>query len=145
MHARASIVISVAAAGLLASNPAAQAQQANDALASVLMRREIQRSPLSIARHEVVQVLTEIPAGVASGWHTHPGEEVGFILDGKVEMKVQGRPVTVLQAGDGFLIPPNTPHNARDLGPLTGRMLSTYIVPSDQPLSTFVPALEDPR
>jgi len=31
-----------------------------------------------------------------------------------------GRANVVLHAGDGFLIPPRTPHNARDLGPETG-------------------------
>ena len=34
---------------------------------------------------------------------------------------------------DGFLIPPRTPHNARDIGPEPGRMLSTYLVESGQP------------
>jgi hypothetical protein len=42
-----------------------------------------------------------------------------------------------LQAGDGFLIPPRTPHNARDIGPGTGHMLSTYIVEAGQPLASF--------
>ncbi|MGZ9112562.1 MAG: cupin domain-containing protein [Rhodoplanes sp.] len=123
---------------VIAVSASAQTPQAGDALAGTLMRREIQRAPLSIAQHEVVQVLTEIPAGVASGWHVHPGEEVGYILAGDVEMMVQGRAVVVLHAGDGFIIPPDTPHNARDLGPETGRMLSTYIVKSGQPLSTLV-------
>ena len=81
---------------------------------------------------------TEIPVGVESGWHVHPGEEVGFIVAGNVEMQVQGRPTAILHAGDGFLIPPRTPHNARDLGPETGRMLSTYIVEQGEPLATFV-------
>ena len=31
-------------------------------------------------------MLTEIPVGVESGWHTHPGEEIGYILAGTVEM-----------------------------------------------------------
>jgi mannose-6-phosphate isomerase-like protein (cupin superfamily) len=53
-------------------------------------------------------------------------------------MRVQGRGTIVLKPGDGFLIPPRTPHNARDLGPETGRMLSTYIVETGQPISTFV-------
>jgi len=53
-------------------------------------------------------------------------------------MMVQGRANVVLRAGDGFLIPPRTPHNARDLGPETGRMLSTYIVETGQPVATFV-------
>jgi mannose-6-phosphate isomerase-like protein (cupin superfamily) len=42
-----------------------------------------------------------------------------------------------VRAGEGFLIPPGTPHNARDLGPGTGRMLSTYIVEIGQPLATL--------
>jgi Uncharacterized conserved protein, contains double-stranded beta-helix domain len=40
---------------------------------------------------DIVQVLTEIPVGVESGWHTHPGEEVGYIVAGTVEMAIHGR------------------------------------------------------
>ena len=112
--------------------------QSRDDLASKLARREVQRSPSSIPGREIVQVETLIPAGVESGWHVHPGEEVGYIIAGQVEMMVQGRATVVLHAGDGFLIPPRTPHNARDLGPETGRMLSTYIVETGQPIATFV-------
>ena len=108
-----------------------------DGLAGRLKRTELQHSASSIAGREIVQVLTEIPAGVASGWHMHPGEEVGYILAGIVEMQIQGRPTLTLRAGDGFLMPPRTPHNATDLGPETGRMLSTYIVEVGQPLATF--------
>ena len=113
-------------------------ERSRDELAARLARREIQRGPSSIPGREIVQVVTEIPAGVESGWHVHPGEEVGYIVAGQVEMMVEGRANVVLHAGDGFLIPPRTPHNARDLGPETGRMLSTYIVETGQPLATFV-------
>jgi quercetin dioxygenase-like cupin family protein len=113
-----------------------------DELSARLMRREVQRAPLSIPDREVVQVLTEIPPGVASGWHVHPGEEVGYIAAGEVEMMVAGRQTVVLQAGDGFIISPRTPHNARDIGPESGRMLSTYIVETGQPLSVLVAAPE---
>jgi hypothetical protein len=43
-------------------------------------------------------------------------------------MMIRGQPTLTLHAGDGFLMPPGTPHNARDVGPGTGQMLSTYIV-----------------
>jgi quercetin dioxygenase-like cupin family protein len=125
------------AAGLI-SAPLQAAPGPRDDLAGKLTRRVIQRSPLSVSGREIVQVETEIPAGVESGWHVHPGEEVGYIIAGEVEMMVQGRANVVLHAGDGFLIPPGVPHNARDLGPETGRMLSTYIVEPGQPLATFV-------
>jgi quercetin dioxygenase-like cupin family protein len=108
-----------------------------DALAGTLKRTELQRHALSVPGREVVQVLTEIPPGVASGWHQHPGEEVGYILAGTVEMEILGRPTLTLHAGDAFLMPPRTPHNAFDVGSETGQMLSTYIVETDQPLATF--------
>ncbi len=108
-----------------------------DALAGRLHRTEVQRGPFSVAGREIVQVLTEIPVGVESGWHTHPGEEVGFIIAGTVQMMIEGKPTLTLHAGDGFLIPPRTPHNALDVGPGTGRMLSTYIVEAGLPLASF--------
>jgi quercetin dioxygenase-like cupin family protein len=132
------VTLPAKAAPAQAAAPAASSDRPGDELAGKLTRREVQRSPISIPGREVVQVETLIPAGVESGWHTHPGEEVGYIIAGRVEMKVRGRADVLLRAGDGFLIPPRTPHNARDLGPETGRMLSTYIVETGQPLSTFV-------
>ena len=110
------------------SVPSARGPESTDALTATLKRTEIQHRSSSIPGREIVQVRTEIPAGVASGWHTHPGEEVGYIVAGTVQMEIQGEPTLTLRPGDGFLIPPRTPHNALDLGPDTGVMLSTYIV-----------------
>ena len=110
----------------------------HDALAGSLKRTELQNKKSSIPGRDIVQVLTEIPAGVESGWHTHPGEEVGYILGGNVRMMIKDQPTLELNTGDPFLIPPGTPHNALDVGPEVGHMLSTYIVDPDQPLATFV-------
>ena len=82
-------------------------------------------------------MLTEIPAGGESGWHMHPGEEVGYMLVGTVELRIEGEPKITLHAGQGFLIPPRTPHNALDLGPDTGQILSTYIVEVGVPIAEF--------
>jgi len=119
------------------TDAATEVAPAADDLATTLRRTEVQRATSSIPGREIVQVLTEIPEGVESGWHVHPGEEVGYILEGTVEMSVEGSDPRTVRAGEGFLIPPRTTHNARDLGPGTGRMLSTYLVEIGQPLATF--------
>ncbi len=119
------------------SDPSAVSTRPADALAAGLQRTELQRHASSIPGREIVQVLTEIPSGVASGWHSHPGEEVGYILAGTVQMERLGQPTVILHAGDPFLMPPDTPHNATDIGSETGQMLSTYIVATDRPLATF--------
>ena len=131
-------VVALAGGAYMAPASGQAGKGTRDELAGKLARREVQRSPLSIPGREMVQVETLIPAGVESGWHIHPGEEVGYIVAGQVEMRVQGRSTVVLRPGEGFLIPPRTPHNARDLGPETGKMLSTYIVETGQPIATFV-------
>jgi quercetin dioxygenase-like cupin family protein len=122
----------------MSSDPIANTQSPTDALAGKLERTELQHKDSSIPGREIVQVLTEIPCGVESGWHIHPGEEVGYIVAGTVEMMIQGQPTLHLHAGDGFLMTPRLPHNALDVGPDTGKMLSTYIVEVGQPLATFV-------
>ena len=109
----------------------------HDGLADRLVRTEVQHSSSSIPGRDIVQVLTEIPSGVESGWHTHPGEEIGYILAGEVQMAVRGEITVTLSVGDGFLIPPGVPHNARDVGPDTGRMLSTYLVATGEPVATL--------
>ena len=120
----------------MGSDPATTLQ-ATDELAATLTRTEVQRGSSSVPGREIVQVLTEIPVGVESGWHTHPGEEVGYVLAGTVELQVEGLPTRTLHAGEGFLVPPRTPHDARDRGPGTGRILSTYVVEIGQPLATL--------
>lgn len=85
----------------------------DDALAGTLKRTELQHQPSSIPGREIVQVLTEIPVGVESGWHVHPGEEIGYILAGTVEMKVHGGPSLMLHAGDPFLIAGHAAQRAR--------------------------------
>lgn len=120
----------------MSSQPLAPA----DALAGTLHRTEIQREPFSVPGRLIVQVRTEIPACMSSGWHTHPGEEVGYIVQGNVQMEIRDRPTLQLHAGDGFCIPPGIPHNATDLGPDTGVMLSTYLVDPGQPLSSVASA-----
>jgi hypothetical protein len=138
----------VALAGVVAYMAPASGQAnkgSRDDLAGKLARREVQRSPLSITSREMVQVETLIPAGVESGWHVHPGEEVGYIIAGEVEMKVQGRRHRstaprgrIPDPARALLITRAT--SARKPGGCCRlmRMLSTYIVETGQPIATFV-------
>ena len=101
-------------------------------------RTELQRFPSSIPGWEIVQSLAEIPEGVASGRHSHPGgPEVGYIVRGDVAMEFDDRPTLTLRSGDPFMIPPGVIHNARNIGTVTTKMLSTYVVDEAQALTTL--------
>ncbi|MGY0004234.1 cupin domain-containing protein [Micromonospora sp. I033] len=100
-------------------------------------RTELQRHPASVPGRLIVQTLFEIPVGLASGRHKHPGEEVGFLLAGVVALEFDDRPTLTIHAGEPFLIPAGVVHNARNItNDVTTRMLSTYFVDEKQPLVT---------
>ena len=43
--------------------------------------------------------------------HNHPHQQITWIVSGDMEFNLDGEK-RLLQAGDGVLIPPNTPHSA---------------------------------
>jgi hypothetical protein len=94
-----------------------------DELAGRLTRTEVQRSRSSIPGRDFVQVLTDIPCGVESGWHTHPGEEVGYILTGTVTTRIHDQPTLPLHARDGHRT--DTVHLPRRPGPPPGHLHHT--------------------
>jgi quercetin dioxygenase-like cupin family protein len=119
-----------------ASDPAPPASSAGSAPTDGVTRTELQRAPSPAAGWQIVQTLVEIPEGMESGKHTHPGPEVGYIIQGDVAMEFEDRPTQMLHAGDPFLIPTDTVHNARNVGKLKTRMLSTYVIDETKPLVT---------
>ena len=54
-------------------------------------RTALQTQDLSAPNKVVVQAKAEFEPGVAAGRHTHPGEEMGYILEGQLELKRFGR------------------------------------------------------
>ena len=113
-------------------------ESTRSAAPATFKRTELQRFPSPIPGWEIVQSLAEIPEGVASGRHNHSGgPEVGYIVRGDVAMEFDNRPTLKLRTGDPFVIAPGVIHNARNIGTVTTKMLSTYVVDEAQPLVTL--------
>ena len=112
--------------------PAPTAQQTG------IKRTDLQRHDLGNTGREVIQVRVELAPGVAFGKHTHPGEEVIYMLEGSLEYEVEGRPPITLKAGDVLFIPARAVHAARNPGKTNGAELATYLVEKGKPLLTMV-------
>jgi quercetin dioxygenase-like cupin family protein len=102
-------------------------------------RTEVQRGDLSVAGREGVQAVAEIQPGAQSGKHTHPGEEIGYILEGTVVVEIDGMAPKTYKAGEAFIVPNARPHNARNTSSGVSKVLGTYIVEKGKPLATPVP------
>ena len=127
----------VAAAIIVASGlvlHVARAQQAG------IRRIDLQRNDLSVPGREVVQTIVELDPGVTSSRHTHPGEEIVYVLEG-APLRVRGGRKA---AGDArsratlLFIPAGTIHAAKNVGNRKGAELATYIVEKGKPLLTEV-------
>jgi quercetin dioxygenase-like cupin family protein len=122
----------VSVALMLAGFVSLRAQQ------SGFKRTVVQQGDLSAPGREVVQAIAELQPGGQSGRHTHPGEEVAYILEGTIELEMQGKPAMAKKAGDAFLVPAGTAHNAKNTGKTVAKVLGTYIVEKGKPLATPV-------
>lgn len=102
-----------------------------------IKRTELQRYDLSVPGRETVQARIDFEAGTAFGKHTHPGEEIIYVLEGLLEYQVAGKPPVTLKAGDVLFIPAGTVHAAKNVGSSNAAELATYVVQKGKPLVTL--------
>ena len=76
----------------------------------------------------------DLDPGVTFPQHSHPGEEIIYVLEGVWEYEVEGKQAMTLKAGDVLFIPAGTIHGAKNVGSGTGSELATYIVEKGKPL-----------
>jgi quercetin dioxygenase-like cupin family protein len=100
-------------------------------------RTDLQRHDLSAPGREVIQTRVDFDPGYVSPKHTHPGEEIIYVLEGTLEYEIDGKPVRV-KPGDVLFVPAGTPHLARNVGSSNGAELATYVVEKGKPLITLV-------
>ena len=120
-----------AAALIVASGLALHLAQAQHAGTK---RTDLQRHDLSAPGREVIQVRVDFDPGYVSPRHTHPGEEIIYVLEGSLEYQVQGRPPVTLKAGDVLFVPAGAIHAAKNVGNVNGAELATYVVEKGKPL-----------
>ena len=101
-------------------------------------RTELQRHDLSVLGREVMQVRIDFAVGSKFAKHSHPGEEVIYVLEGTIEYEVEGKPPVKLKAGDVLFIPAGTIHAARNVGTTNAKELATYIVEKGKQLVVFL-------
>jgi quercetin dioxygenase-like cupin family protein len=127
-------LILAAAALIVASGLAmhqAQAQQTGT------KRTDLQRHDLSAPGREVIQVRVDFDPGYVAPMHTHPGEEIIYVIEGTLEYEIGGK-VTRVKAGDVLFVPAGTPHTAKNIGSTNAAELATYVVEKGKPLLTPV-------
>jgi len=111
--------------------------------AAVAQQAAIKRTPLQKvefpAGYNVVTAIAEVPAGSAAGRHTHAGVETTYVMEGELELLVEGKPPVKYKAGDSFVMPEGAVHDAKAVGDKPFKVLAVYIVKASEPVAKPAP------
>jgi len=107
-------------------------------------KREASRSILErddqsdVPGKEIVIGTATLPKGAIVGFHTHPGDEAGYVVRGTLVLKTRGKPDRIVHAGDSFFNPRGAIHSLQSPDS-AGLAVSTWIIDKGAPLATPVP------
>jgi quercetin dioxygenase-like cupin family protein len=92
-----------------------------------------------VSGKEILLGTALLPAGTAIGFHTHPGDEFGYVLKGPLVLKTKGQPDRILNTGDTFFNARGLVHSLATVpGSEGGMALSTWIIDKGEPLASPV-------
>jgi quercetin dioxygenase-like cupin family protein len=127
------LCLSLIAAAVLSLNAAADEPKAGAQPVRNILERHDQSG---VPGKEIVTGTATLPPGSSIGYHTHPGDEAGYVLKGTVILKVRGQPDRTLKAGESFFNPRGAVHSVVAAGADGAMALSSWIVDKGQPMST---------
>lgn len=104
-----------------------------------LQRTVVTRGDTTVPGREAVIVKVELAPGASAGRHTHPGEEISYVSEGEGVILMDGKAPLNVKAGDGFVVPGGTKHDARNTGAMPLKLVAVYVVEKGKPLATPAP------
>jgi quercetin dioxygenase-like cupin family protein len=87
--------------------------------------------------YSTVTVAVELAPGSCTGHHTHPGVDSGYVLEGDLLLKIDGKPDQSLKAGGSYEVSPHAPHDACTVAGL--KVLDTFVIEKGKPLASPAP------
>jgi len=103
---------------------------------SALTRTMVTKADVSVPGREAVVARVEIAPGGVAGWHTHPGDEISYVMEGEATLMLAGQAPRKVKAGEGFVIPAGTVHNAQNEGSSPTKLVGVYVVEKGKPLAS---------
>jgi len=122
----------IVVAMLIAGSAVTQTQQPGT------KRTPLQQHDLSAPGREVIQVRVDFDPGYVAPRHTHPGEEIIYVIEGTLEYQIEGQPPRTVKPGDVLFVPAGAIHSVKNIGSGNGAELATYVVEKGKPLITLV-------
>ena len=109
------------------------------AQASGLTRTLVGKGDVSVPGREAVVARVEIAAGARAGRHTHPGDEISYVMEGEFDLLIDGQPPRAVKAGESFVVPAGVVHDAHNNSGGSVRLVGVYVVEKGKPMASPAP------
>ncbi len=88
---------------------------------------------------ETFLLAVEIAPGATTGRHKHPGDEYATVLQGTLELRVEGRDVRRVSAGEAYHNARDVIHETRNVGDAPARLAIVFVIEKGKPITEPVP------
>ncbi len=105
--------------------------------AHTIHRKTLQIFDVPGTKEQTIVVISDLAPHGESHRHTHPGPEVGYVLEGSGSATVADKKPIVLKTGDSYQLPAGVPHVLKS-GPDGVKILAVWTIEKGKPLATDV-------
>jgi quercetin dioxygenase-like cupin family protein len=109
------------------------------AQATGLTRTLVGRGDVSVPGREAVVARVEVAPGAKAGRHTHPGDEISYVIEGTAQLLIDGQAPRTVKAGESFIIPAGVVHDAHNDSDAPIKLVGVYVVEKGKPLASPAP------
>lgn len=97
-------------------------------------------SPITgVEGKELVLIAVTLEPGASSPAHIHPGDCYGYVIEGTIELRVDGKEPRRFSAAETYATHANPVHQFTNVGDKPVRMLNTLVVEKGKPRTVATP------
>ena len=103
---------------------------------SGITRTILSKGDVSVPGREALISRVEAVAGFKAGRHTHPGDEITYVLEGDITLLIDGQPPRQVKSGEAFIVPAGVVHDAHNNASVPVKLIAVHVVEIGKPLTS---------
>lgn len=125
------LLLWAAQAGAQNASPSASA-----AAGGALKRTPVLHADVNAPGREAAVMRVELGGNGHAGRHTHPGDEISYVVDGEAELVVDGEAPKRIGPGEAFVVKEGRIHDLRNPTGNPVHLIGVYVVDKGKPIAT---------
>jgi quercetin dioxygenase-like cupin family protein len=101
-----------------------------------LKRTSVLHADVTAPGREAAVMRVELGGNGHAGRHTHPGDEISYVVDGEAELAVDGEAPKRIGPGEAFVVKEGRIHDLRNPTGKPVHLIGVYVVDKGKPIAT---------